>query len=464
MFRNFGKVFSFSLHNQTGTRSYRVFTITLALILLIAPAVIMILAAGGGKDEEAEEDKAIESCGAEEIYIVTEMGQKPDLMLLTGAVGENYKGIRYKLADSVDEALEAAGKSEKSAFVLYFYPEEDYIRADIILPDPDSKEKGMLEGTMASHYFEFMDANPTVFNLFLSGLKQSGIMGLMPGNEYRTYTDEGYEKGITISEDEKGADELIRDAVMEVLQMILPYITIMVLYFLILTYGNATAQAMVMEKESKLMDTMLISLHPEAMVFGKFLAIICAGLIQLFGWIISLVVGMAAGVKITEALNPGYESPITTLFEFMGELGLFKPVNVVIGVGFLAVGFVLYLSLATIAGSISANREEVASQSSLFIMPLLISFMLVMMGGGLSATGAPVWMYYVPFTASLLMPAHLALGVVGGGTGIVSLLITLVLTIVLIIVSGRIYKAMSLYKGNKVKLQDVIKLITAKEA
>ena len=62
------------------------------------------------------------------------------------------------------------------------------------------------------------------------------------------------------------------------------------------------------------------------------------------------------------------------------------------------------------------------------------------------------------------MPAHLALGVVSGVTGIVSLLITLALTIALVIVSGKIYKAMSLYKGNKVKLGDVIKLITAKEA
>ena len=173
---------------------------------------------------------------------------------------------------------------------------------------------------------------------------------------------------------------------------------------------------------------------------------------------------MIAGVKITEAVHPGYESPITTFFEFMEELGIFRPLNVVIGIGFLAVGFVLYLSLATIAGSISANREEVASQSSLFILPLLASFMLVMMGGGLTAGGAPIWMDYVPFTAALLMPSQLALGTASGLTGIISLAITLAVTIVLVIVSGKIYKAMSLYKGNKVKLGDVLKLITAKEA
>ena len=212
------------------------------------------------------------------------------------------------------------------------------------------------------------------------------------------------------------------------------------------------------------MDTMLISLHPEAMVFGKLLAIICAGLIQIFSWIAAIVVGMIAGVKITEASFPGYESPITTFFQFMEELGLFKIENVIIGVCFLVVGFVLYLSMATIAGSISANREEVASQSSLFILPLLASFMLLMMGGGLTADGAPLWMDYVPFTAALIMPSQLALGVVGWTTGLISLALTLALALVLVIVAGKIYKAMSLYKGNKVKLGDVLKLITAKEA
>ena len=146
----------------------------------------------------------------------------------------------------------------------------------------------------------------------------------------------------------------------------------------------------------------------------------------------------------------------------MNELGIFQPVHVIIGMLFLVVGFVLYLSLATIAGSISSNREEVAGQSSLYVMPLLAAFMLVMMGGGLTAGGAPLWMDYIPFTAALLMPSQLALGTVTAATGLVSLLITLALTLLLVITAGRLYKAMSLYKGNKVKLADVLRLVRAK--
>ena len=69
MFRNFGKVFSFSLRNQVGSKSYKIFTIVFALILLVMPSVIMMIVAGS-KDED--EDKPLESCGAEKIYIVSD--------------------------------------------------------------------------------------------------------------------------------------------------------------------------------------------------------------------------------------------------------------------------------------------------------------------------------------------------------------------------------------------------------
>ena len=277
MFRNFGKVFAFSIHNQMGSKGFKAFTITLALLFLIVPAIIMMLLAG----KQEEEEKTIESCGAENVFIVSDYEAVPNLLLFHEVTEENYKEIRYKNADSVDAALESA-KAAGKAFVLHFYPEEDYIRVDIILPETDGREEDAIDPATAKNYFAFMEANPTLFSLLLTGLNQSEIMGLMPGNGYSTYTESGYAAGITIDEDKQGADELIRDSVLEVFQMILPYFTIMLLYFLILSYGNATAQSMVMEKESKLMDTMLISLHPEAMVAGKFLAIVCSGLLQVF--------------------------------------------------------------------------------------------------------------------------------------------------------------------------------------
>ena len=453
MFRNFGKVLAFSFRNQAGTGSYIGLTGILAAILLLLPmGILMLLGSKSG-----EEEKPIESCGAEKIYIVSDYEADPVNFTALLSDEENYKGIRYVKADSIEDAMGNVRDGEAS-FILYFYSEEDYIRADIIVP-----ENSLLTTDQATNYFDYLQANQTGFNLLLSGISQTKLAGLTPPNAFRTYTAEGYEKGISIEEDTAGQDALLRDQVMEAFQMIMPYFTVMLLYFMIMSYGNSIAQSMVMEKESKLMDTMLISVHPEALVFGKLLAAILAALLQLFIWILSTVLGFFLGTKISEAVFTDYTSPMTALFAFMEDLGIFQPGNVALGILFLIFGFIMYSGIAAIAGSISSNREEAASQNFLFVLPLLAAFMMVMMGGGLRAGGAPEWMLYVPFSSALIMPTTLALGKAGMLTSLLSLAILLALTMLFVIGAGKIYKMMSLYKGNKVTITQVLKRLFAKE-
>ncbi|MCR5249362.1 MAG: ABC transporter permease [Lachnospiraceae bacterium] len=453
MFRNFGKVFSFSFHNQAGTKSYKMLTVIVALILFLVPFAILFFMAKGSEDEEKE----LESCGAERIYIVSDFEAEPVNFMALLSTEENYKGIRYAAADSVEDAMEKTKEGEAS-FILYFYPEEDYIRADIIVP-----AKSSLSTEEAGNYFDFLSQNQTGFSLLLSGISQGKLESLTPPNAFRTYTAEGYEKGISTDEDTAGTEALLRDQVMSAFQMIIPYFTMMLLYFMIMSYGNSLAQSVVMEKESKLMDTMLISLHPEALVFGKLLAAILAGLIQIFLWVGCVVAGLIVGTKVTESLYPDYVSPMKAFFGFLEELNVFRPENVALGVLFLIFGFVMYEALASIAGAISANREEVASQSFLFVMPLLAAFLLAMMGGGLTAGGAPEWLLYIPFSATLLMPSTLALGQVSLVTAGISLALLIVFTLLFVIGAGRIYKMMSLYKGNKVSIGQVLKRLAGKE-
>ena len=253
MFHNFGKVFAFSFHNQAGNKGYRLLTGVLGLILLAAPIVVMLLIAffsTGGKEEE----KAIEACGAKSIRIVSEYGTKPgDPSILNTLPEENYASITYSVSSDLDTAMKEAA-SDEAGMVLRFYPEDEYVRADLLIPEGSSVQK-----QEAANYFDLISNYQGVYNMLISGVSQSTLAELMPGNVYETYTEAGYQKGITIDEDVSGRDVLIRDQVKSVLQMVIPYLTIMLFYFMILTYGNSIALSLVMEKESKLMDTMLVS-------------------------------------------------------------------------------------------------------------------------------------------------------------------------------------------------------------
>ncbi len=452
MFKNFGKVFSFTFRNMAGTKSYLSFTLIVTLLLLALPPVIMYLAAKPSDDEE------MKSCGAEVIYVADELGFEPENFRSLKSVAEgDYKKIKYVMCENTEDALSKASEGEAS-LVLRITREEEQARADLIIPEGSSVERGD-----ASNYFNFIRENEQSITLLISGLDQPTIMALTPGCVYRTYDRSGYDKGVTIQENKEANNTIIRDQVMDAFGMVLPYITIMVLYFMVISYGASVTQLMIMEKESKLMDTMLISLHPEAMVFGKLLASICTALLQIFMWIGAITGGLITGKVIVEKSFPDTEFALVVFFRFIKELGLFTPVNVILALVFVAFSFILYISLASVAGSMASNREEAGSMNVLFVMPLLIAFLLVINGGGLQSGEVAKWMLYIPFTSALLMPAKLCMGVVGLTDAIISLIIMIATTLAIVIAAGRVYKMMSLYKGNKPKVTDVFKILFSKQ-
>ncbi len=452
MFKNFGKVFRFTFKNMSGTKSYLTFTIVMSLILFLLPPVIMVLATVLG-----DKDKELESCMADIIYVADELEFEPEnFRALKVSAPEGYKDIKYVMCDSVDDALSKVKEGEAS-FILHITKEEAFARADIIIP-----EGSVVPKSMAENYFEYIREDGQNMVLLISGLNQPTIMALTPGVVYRTYTQSGYEKGVSVDENKEANETIVRDKVMEVLGMLLPYLTIMILYFMVISYGNSVSQLMIMEKESKLMDTMLISLHPEAMVFGKLLATICSSLLQIFLWIASLIGGFAAGIAIMKQFFPSEDNTMLIFLGFIKELGLFEPVNIVLAVIFIAFSFTLYISLAAVGGSMASNREEAGSMNTLFVLPLLVAFLVVLNMGGLNAGEIAKPIMYIPFTAALIMPAKLCLGAVQFTDAIISLVIMIATTLAIIIAAGRVYKMMSLYKGNKPKVTDVFKILFQK--
>ncbi|MCR4585873.1 MAG: ABC transporter permease [Lachnospiraceae bacterium] len=451
MFKNFGKVLSFSFKNMAGAKSYLTLTIIMTLVLFILPPAIMVIA------NVVKDDEGIQPCGADVIYVADELEFEPEnFRALKTSAPDGYKDIKYVMCESIEDAFSKAKEGEAS-LVLHITKEDNLARADVIIPDGS-----IVERSEASCYFDYIREYGQDMVLLISGLNQPTIMALTPGCVYRTYTQSGYESGVSVEENKEANNTIVRDRVMEVLGMLLPYLTIMILYFMVISYGNSVAQLMIMEKESKLMDTMLISLHPEAMVFGKLLATIFSSLLQIFLWIGAVIGGFAAGIAIMKQFFPSEDNTMLIFLGFIKELGLFEPVNILLAVIFIAFAFTLYISLAAVGGSMASNREEAASMNSLFVMPLLVAFLVVLNGGGLNAGEVAKWIMYIPFTSALIMPAKLCLGAVQMGDAIISLVIMIATTLAIIIAAGRVYKMMSLYKGNKPKVTDVFKILFQK--
>lgn len=453
MFKNFGNVFKFSFKNAM-TRGYKMLTIILSLLLVVGPVLIMLFMARSKNDES---EKSIDSCHADTIFVVNELGGvESDFNSLNLLGEENYSSIKYINCASTDEALEKMNQENadgKIAFVLGLEKKGDSPAAFLIIP-----EKGPVSRGDAGNYYDFMDKYQAYFVVLAAGLDQAGLKQVMSQAEYKTYHVTGYKTDVSIEDSEEN-DDLMASGILEALKVILPFVSLMLLYFLILSYGASIAQSIVMEKSSKLMDTMLVSVRPEALCMGKFLAVVSAGILQIMVWIGSVILGFFIGNSLCEKYYPNANFGLIAFFRTMGKLNVFSIENVIIAVLILLVGFFLFASLAVVAGAISGSREEAASASSIFIIPLIIAFFAIMYGGGLEAGGAPQWMLYVPFTAALITPAYVALGILSFTEGLISFAIMAVCAIVFIIAAGRLYKMMSLYKGNQIKFGKAMKML-----
>ena len=215
-----------------------------------------------------------------------------------------------------------------------------------------------------------------------------------------------------------------------------------------------------MEKSSKLMDTMLISVKPKTMVFGKLTGVLAAGLLQLVIWIAAIVAGVVAGIILSDQIFPGVDNSIIVFLKSLGSLDLFRPLSVILAIVVLVFGILLYASLAAMAGAISNTIQQAASNQGIFIFILIIAYFLVLYNG--MGAEMPAWLCMIPFTGALCLPAAMLLGSVSVGVAVGGTAAIVVLSLLLVEIAGRIYKAMALYKGTDGGLGKAIKFLKTK--
>ena len=453
MFKNFDKVFKFTFKNQTSTSGYRNGTIITAILLFIVPIAIFMIAGAASKSKSDN----LKECGADRIYVVDEEAPEAKFDTLNMLGIEGYTDIKYSNVESVDEALEKIkDRDEKTSLILQVEKENGRIHSRIILPDSSKITK-----EDAENYEDFIDETGNVFAVLASGVSVSDMTQVMLQSDYTVYDRTGYQNGTDIYADQAKVDEQKNADLLPGFNIALTYIAILIIYLVIILYGNSILQNIVLEKSNKLMDTMLISVAPESMIFGKMLAILTAGIMQLLIWLAAIAGGVATGLKLYDTFFNNIGGSVITFIKSFSELGIFRPLNVVIGILALIVGIVLYASMSAVAGAISSNREEAASNQGLFIMILVICFYIVIFKG-ISGGDIVTWIYLLPFTSAMVLPSGICSGMISLGLGLAGLAIMIVCSVLFLILAGKLYKMMSLYKGNTVNIRKALKMLMNK--
>jgi ABC-type Na+ efflux pump permease subunit len=200
---------------------------------------------------------------------------------------------------------------------------------------------------------------------------------------------------------------------------------------------------------------------PESTIFGKVLAEWTAALVQFGVWVLSLVGGFAAGTFFVKTINPDSTMGILRLIDYLGSVTkMFAWPEVLVAAFIIAAGFFLYCCLAAICASFASKPEELSGTLSIFSILLVVSMLVTIRAGFLSgemAAGAK-WFDLFPFTAILITPSRVLLGSVSLGVGLASLAVILLLSVFFILIAGRVYRMMSLYRGKVPKLSQIVRM------
>ncbi len=405
MIRNWTKVFSFTFRAQVGTRGYRITTILLALLLLTAIPGILLFA-------DSQSGTGVPST-AITLAVYTNDADYTSLAKADGV----YGGIAYQKAASLEEAQTLCAPNPHSVIIAV-----DKSVVSVILPEGTA-----IQSSDADAFGQYL---ATVYP-FLS----SPAAAALPA----------YAAHVLAT---NPAD--LAEAARSIFAMILPYIVLMLMYFMMLIYGQGVANGVIVEKTSKLMDLFLVSVKPAAMILGKTLAIACAGILQTCIWLGSAVGGFALGAQLVKLVNPQTSLGIISFFDMLGSMtSLFSPMGFVVAVAILIAGFLLYCALAGIGGAMAGKPEDLSTTNILFTIVLVASFFVcIFTGSNAGMVSTNPLLGYIPFTAILVSPSRVLLGDMTIAQGLGSLGIIVAFAFVLILIAGKVYTMMAFYRGN----------------
>lgn len=445
------KVFIFTARHRMITKGWKYVTFLIAFLCIAVPAASMSAV------EFFSSKKQLSSFVLDDVYVNDLTGNAEfDFSIFNhfaeASGQEAFQSVRYHLCtDSVID-YDTTSDSSDCSLLLVFENEDGTLHVSVI-------PIASTDMDIADAYRDFINELIPLYIVARTGAPVEALTSLSSITYEYSLPEDDFSSDDTIV---SNPSQSVNSEIKEILGFLLPYLNIMLLYFLILFYGQGTATCVILEKTSKLMDTLLISVKPQAMVVGKVLAQAFCCVVQIFLWVICIYAGFALGVKLVYLINPESTMDILSMLDASGILGnIFTPVHVLFFILYLAAGLLLYLSLSAIGGSLASKQDDLNMTNVIYVMVLLISFFATLSQDTLSGklqTSATL-LDWIPFTSILVAPSHLLIGSLTIVQSCLSLFIVFITSLLIMLLSGRIYKVMAMYKGNIPSVRKIFSMI-----
>lgn len=440
-FRGWKSVYGFTFRQATKGVAFKAVTALIAILIIGGFILMNILVAKPDKEEEVKVSKITN------VFVLDQSGlASADYSVLMPQVSPVvFDQTKFQIitGERLDVIQKAANESNTSVAIAITKGEDGY-QIEAILPENTSLKESDTEKLLSAMQQCFETSK-----LVNAGLSMTQLTTAL--------------KPMSTMVTEVGQDH---NPAVFVIKMIAPMIFGLMLYFMLLFHGQTISKEVSTEKTSKLMETLLTSVHPYAMITGKVLAISSIAILQFLIWIAAAIAGLYGGTAIAHGIYPEYENTAITIINFLkdniGESAFSLPA-VIIAILVFCVGFLFYCVLAGLAGCMVTRPEDAASTQGVFIFPIVISWLVCYFASAAGNEGVLRIARFIPFTTPFCVPVDLITGTIGIGQGIIAFLLLLVFSLLVIMIAARIYRGLVLFNGQNINLKTMVRVLRAKQ-
>lgn len=227
--------------------------------------------------------------------------------------------------------------------------------------------------------------------------------------------------------------------------------------------ASQVASSIVQEKSSKVIEYLLTSIRPLAVIVGKVFAMLVVVMIQL----VALVLAGYVSAKIGELISGKGNNAILQFMtpEMLESLNFG---NIVLGLVVAGAGMVLYATLAGLCGATASRMEEAGESLSLLTMTSLVGFYIGFGAAStLMAAGDNAFVTFAlifPISSAFLLPAALLVGKADLWIALIAIAVLLLSIVLMFKFVAKVYEGLILHNGVRLKFKDVLAMAKGTKA
>lgn len=437
MFTGIKEIFSFTATQTIKGKGFISSTVIIAIVIAIIFGGICVLQAinfddsdddiGGNADYNTED--IFETI--KEVYLLNETDYKTDSVKKLFVEAENILKEKQKTEIQVVSSLSKAVTNKTDIVILKV--EQSSGVAGGLSVNILTTFNSTVDGEELDQFVTFVSesAQYAVFSVGKLDEKAIGFVSL-PSNVENI-----------------GTETEVQSLGMMMARLLVPMIFCLALYMIVLIHGQSISKAIIADKSSKLIEMLLTSVKPYAIVAGKVLGVATVAIGQMLVWLGSGVIGYLIGNEIAKSMNSQYINYVGEVIKIMQSdtQGVaFSAGAVIIAILVVIIGFFMYCVLAAFAGAFVSRIEDLSASNTIFQLPVVISFLVAYLVGIAHGMGSGVnravqmAIYYIPLTSPFSTPSGIILGDITIAEGIISLLVLIIFSVIMILATGKVYK------------------------